>query len=49
MDPGNFATYGLAMSQSQSNTGSQPKKYQDYTVPNMFNMPIMPTTQSGLK
>nr|UNY47992.1 MAG: capsid protein [Chaphamaparvovirus sp.]UNY48114.1 MAG: capsid protein [Chaphamaparvovirus sp.] len=45
MDPGNFATYGLAMSQSQSNTGSQPKKYQDYTVPNMFNMPIMPTTQ----
>ena len=44
MDPGNFSTFGLAMSQGDTTSGSQPQNFQDYTVPNMFNMPIVPTT-----
>lgn len=44
MDPAYASTYGLAEKTASANaSNAQNIDYMDYTIPNMFNMPIAPT------
>lgn len=44
MDPDSCVTYGKAEKETQGDNSTQEKYFQDYSVPNMANMPLMQTT-----
>lgn len=44
MDPDSAMTFGKAQRTTEENSRDHEKYYQDYTVPNMAYMPLLPTT-----
>lgn len=43
MDPNLASTYGLAQQKEAAGNGTSATDYADYTIPNMANMPLVPT------